>query len=124
MSAPYLIKILALCLFSVLASSCVNVSSERGVENRWGQDDADTSTPRWTKGKTTKGEILHDLGPPSQVVSLGDETVFYYLRENITGRGVVTLVYNDIRVKTSYDRAIFFFDKRGRLVDMATSETQ
>jgi len=124
MKALYLFKISALFLFSMVVTSCINVSSERGVENRWREDGNTDIETRWTQGKTTKSEILKDLGPPSQVVSLGDETVFYYLREKVTGRGFVTLFYNDVRVKAGYDRAIFFFDKKGRLVDMAVSEAE
>ena len=107
-----------------LFSACVNVSSERGVEKRWGKEEMVNASVQWRQGKTTKSQVLKDLGPPSQVVAVGDETVFYYLREKVRGRGLVLLVYNDVRVHAGYDRAIFFFDKQGRLKDFAVSEIE
>lgn len=104
------------------SSSCVNVRSERGVENLWSSDEGDNKASHWSKGKTTKSQILKDLGPPSQVLSLGDETVFYYLREQINGQGIVFIVYNNVKVHAEYDRAIFFFDKQGVLTDFSVSE--
>jgi outer membrane protein assembly factor BamE (lipoprotein component of BamABCDE complex) len=104
--------------------SCVNLRSERGVENLWGSNSTDGKSANLQKGKTTKSKILDDLGPPSQVLAIGDETVFYYLREQINGRGVILLVYNNVNVHTDYDRAIFFFDQRGVLKDFAVSEAQ
>ena len=124
----YLMKpLLRLILLSCgvgLFSACVNVSSERGVEKRWGKEDMVNASVQWRQGKTTKSQVLKDLGPPSQVVAVGDETVFYYLREKVRGRGLVLLVYNDVRVQAGYDRAIFFFDKQGRLKDLAVSEIE
>lgn len=120
-------SILRLILLSMgigLLSACVNVSSERGVEKRWGKEELANTSVQWTEGKTTKSQVLKDLGPPSQVVAVGDETVFYYLREKVSGRGVVLLVYNDVRVQAGYDRAIFFFDQQGRLKDFAVSEIE
>ncbi len=114
-------------LFSMgvgLLSGCVNVSSERGVEKRWGKEDMANASVQWTQGKTTKSQVLKDLGPPSQVVEVGDETVFYYLREKVSGRGLIFLIYNDVRVEAGYDRAIFFFDRQGRLNDFAVSEIE
>lgn len=106
-----------------LTTSCVNLKNERGVEKRWGSERPENA-PEWAKGKTTKGEVLEHLGPPSQVVAVGDETVFYYLREKVSGRAVVLFVYNKVQVKAGYDRAIFFFDKSGRLNDFAVSEIE
>lgn len=117
-------SIAGLAILVALVTSCVNVSSERGVEKRWGGKPSGVSNNQWTKGTTTKGEILKDLGPPSQVVSLGDETVFYYLRENMKGRGLILFFYNDVRVSAQYDRAIFFFDQNGKLSDMSISEAE
>ena len=100
----------------------MNVRSERGVENLWNSDEGDNKASNWSKGKTTKSKILKDLGPPSQVLTLGDETVFYYLREQINGEGIVLIVYNNVKVHAEYDRAIFFFDKQGVLTDFSVSE--
>ncbi len=62
------------------------------------------------------------LGPPSQVIALHDQTLFYYLREQLKTKAVFLLLYNQTRENVSYDRAIFFFDKNGTLSDFAYSE--
>lgn len=102
--------------------SCVSASSERGVEKRWSSAASNEVGGDWKVGETSKSQILKELGPPSQVVSLGDETVFYYLRENMQVKGLVLIVFNNVRVSAEYDRAIFFFNKQGVLSDMAVSE--
>ena len=56
------------------------------------------------------------LGPPSQIVSLDDRVVYYYLHESVEGKGYYFLVYNRSRQSTRYDRAIFFFDADGLLL--------
>lgn len=127
-SAPYLsffrccrrVVITSLSLFSsAFLFSCISTSSDRGVETRWREG----GVAEWKTGVTTKGDVLKDLGPPSQVVGLGGETVFYYLRENMEVQGLVLILYNNVRVSAEYDRAIFFFDQKGVLSDMALSET-
>ena len=72
-------------------------------------------------GTTTQAEILEALGPPSQVIGLRDQTVFYYLQEQSKGRGAIFIVYNQVSEKVVYDRAIFFFDSGGVLRDYALS---
>jgi len=62
------------------------------------------------------------LGPPSQVIALHDQTLFYYLREQLTSKSYFLLVYNQTRENVTYDRAIFFFDKNGTLSDFAYSK--
>lgn len=61
------------------------------------------------------------LGPPSQVIALHDQTLFYYLREQLATKGLFLLLYNQMRENVSYDRAIFFFDRKGILTDFAYS---
>lgn len=120
----FLSFLLLISLACGVSSSCVNVKSERGVENLWRADESGNTASNWNKGKTTKSEILKDLGPPSQVLSVGNETVFYYLREQISGQGIVLIVYNNVKVHAEYDRAIFFFDKQGVLNDFSVSGEQ
>ena len=60
------------------------------------------------------------LGPPSQVISVGDETALYYLFERTSGTGLLLIVYNRYEVSTDYDRAVFFFDERDRLTEFST----
>ena len=122
LASPALVRsacLAVLGLIVMLGISCVNLREERGVEQRWG--DAAASEARWKRGVTTRSEILSQLGVPSQVTGVGDETVYYYLREHVRGKGIITIVYNHKRVETNYDRAIFFFDRRGRLADFAVS---
>ncbi|MBT3409092.1 MAG: hypothetical protein HN430_00155, partial [Halieaceae bacterium] len=65
-------------------------------------------------------DILEALGPPSQVIALGDETVLYYLFERTEGKGLILIVYNEFKTDTRYDRAIFFFDADDRLTDFSS----
>ena len=104
-------------------ASCINATSERGVEPLWSAEMSEPASERWMVGKTSKRQILKELGPPSQVVTLGDETVFYYLRENMKVNGLVLLVYNNVRVSAEYDRAIFFFNKKGVLTEQSVSNS-
>jgi hypothetical protein len=53
---------------------------------------------------------------------LQDQTVFYYLTENMKGKGKIFIVWNDLRAETRYDRAIFFFDADGVLQEFAFSK--
>ncbi len=59
------------------------------------------------------------LGPPSQLVNLGDESVLYYLNEDAQGEGIILLVYNRFEISTRYDRAVFIFDAEDLLTDFA-----
>lgn len=116
-------KVVLLALFGTLIASCINATSERGVEPLWSAEMSEPASERWMVGKTSKRQILKELGPPSQVVTLGDETVFYYLRENMKVNGLVLLVYNNVRVSAEYDRAIFFFNKKGVLTEQSVSNS-
>jgi outer membrane protein assembly factor BamE (lipoprotein component of BamABCDE complex) len=100
---------------AVLAG-CAQYDNSRGVEVTW--QTATLSDLR--RGETTRAQVLDRLGPPSQVIALGDETVLYYLNEQADGRGLLLVVYNRFDVETRYDRAIFFFDENDTLTDYST----
>ena len=104
-------------MIAVLATACVSYDRTKGVESTW--RDRRISPP--IVGETTQSDILRTLGPPSQVIGLRDQTVFYYLKEQGRGRGAVFIVYNWINEDVTYDRAIFFFDANGVLLDYGLS---
>ena len=104
-------------MVAVLATACVSYDRTKGVESTW--RDPAISPP--VVGETTQSDILRTLGPPSQVIGLRDQTVFYYLKEQGRGRGAVFIVYNWINEDVTYDRAIFFFDANGVLLDYGLS---
>ena len=103
-------------LFAVFLAGCAQYANKRGVLDHWQERDAEA----FVRGETSRQEVLRALGPPSQVVDLGDETILYYLYEHSEGDGLILLVYNRFRVDTRYDRAIFFFDSDDKLTDFAT----
>jgi hypothetical protein len=107
--------LLALCVGT--HGGCARFSTTQGVAARWQDADA----PVFETGHTTQSDVLQALGPPSQVISLHDGTVFYYLREIGTGKALVLLVYNNVQRDISYDRAVLFFDREGILTDQAFS---
>jgi outer membrane protein assembly factor BamE (lipoprotein component of BamABCDE complex) len=97
-----------------LLAGCFKSIEESGVTNKW----RDPSLPPIEKGTTTQAEILEMLGPPSQVINLENQVVFYYLFEN---KGAFLMLFNWKNKRVKYDRAIFFFDKNGVLDDYAFS---
>ena len=99
-------------------SGCANRQSQMGVENRWRSE----SVPAFTIGLSTQSEVMHALGPPSQVIALADQTLFYYLREQQKLRSLSLIIYSHSRERILYDRAIFFFDAAGVLKDFAVSK--
>ena len=99
-----------------LLSACVQFKSKRGVEVAWQRDVVE----KLIRGQSTRAEVLDALGPPSQVISLQEETVLYYLFDKAEGEGVILILYNRIEVDTRYDRAIFFFDENDLLTDYST----
>jgi hypothetical protein len=101
------------------STGCARFSTERGVESLWREADI----PAFKAGLTTQSDIMKALGPPSQIISLNDGSVFYYLREKGAGQGVILLIYNEVRYMVDYDRAIFFFDTEGVLADYSYSES-
>ena len=109
--------LLTTVLLGTTLSGCVTKQSQLGVQNMWRAEPA----PVFEKGRTIRTDVLHALGPPSQVISLHNQTVFYYLREQQKVRAVITILYNDTREQINYDRAIFFFDSNNLLTDFALS---
>jgi hypothetical protein len=97
---------------------CVSKHSQTGVRNKW----RDPSVPVFEKGVSTQSEVMHVLGPPSQVIALPEQTLFYYLREKSQSKAVFLLIYNQTRQQITYDRAIFFFNKQAVLTDFSVSE--
>ena len=105
-------------LLAAAVTACVSYDRTKGVESTW----RDVNVPAPIVGTTTQAEILKALGPPSQVIGLRDQTVFYYLREHGRGKGAVFIVYNWVKEDVSYDRAIFFFGADGVLLDYGLSD--
>jgi hypothetical protein len=103
---------------SNLAGGCAKFSTQRGVENLWSASDA----PVFESGSTTQSDVLKALGPPSQIIALGSGSVFYYLVEKGSGKGLILIVYNDVRANVKYERAIFFFDDKGVLTEYTYSK--
>ena len=110
-----LIIIISTVLF--MASGCVVSKSQKGVDNLWRGE----SVPAFIRGETTQSEVLEALGPPSQLIALEEEVVFYYLLELEKSTGAILILYNHTNDAITYDRAIFFFDKKGILNDYALS---
>lgn len=103
-------------VFSIIVGLvCGCVSYERGAGLDW-RADADLS---FEPGRTTESDVLTALGPPSQMISLGDRSAFYYLREQTRGRAAVLVVYNRMAEDIRYDTAVFFFDAKGVLTQWA-----
>ncbi len=97
---------------------CASFERNQGVENAW----RDPSVAAPVIGQTTESDIIKALGPPSQVIGLGDKTVFYYLMEHREGKAGIFLIYNWVKEDTIYDRAIFFFDQNGVLREYGFSK--
>lgn len=98
-------------------AGCANYTRMRGVDNTW----RDPSIPAPVIGETTQADIMDRYGPPSQIIGLEHQSVFYYLTERNKGRGTILILYNWLNEKVTYDRAIFFFDTDGVLSDYAFS---
>ena len=102
----------------VLTAGCARMETEKGLDPTWHRISADT----FQVGISTQSDVMRVLGPPSQVIPGQGGDILYYLHERAVGTGVVFIVYNQLQLKTRYDRAIFFFDEAGVLVDYAISE--
>lgn len=109
-----------LLVLSAALPGCATYDRSQGVANIW----RDPSVPAPIKGQTTQSDIIKTLGPPSQVIGLRDQTVFYYLKEHRKGNGAVLLVYNWVKEDVIYDRAIYFFDQNGVLLDYGYSNEE
>ena len=102
----------------LLIAACANFGSVDGVENLWREVPID----QFQKGVTTQSNVLELLGPPSQLINLEKQVVFYYLAQQNKGKGMILIVYNKVDEKRQYDRAIFFFDQDGILQDVSYSK--
>ena len=111
--------ILMLCLGHFLVA-CVNYGSVDGVDHVW----REIPIEEFEVGVTTQSEVLELLGPPSQLINLDSQVVFYYLARENKGGGQIFIVWNRVRDENKYDRAIFFFGKDGILQDVAYSKEQ
>lgn len=116
---PLAFSLLSLFLLSlVVTGGCVSKNAQQGVENRWRGE----NVPVFKIGETAEHDVLTALGPPSQLINLGNRTVFYYLQEQKKTRTAILIIYNQTREKITYDRAIFFFNQQGKLTDFSTSD--
>ncbi|SHH30303.1 hypothetical protein [Ferrimonas marina] len=109
-------KIGMIALLLSLLAGCAQFNNNRGVEVGWQENLADTLV----KGESHRRDVLALLGPPSQMVALGDESALYYLFEKERGNALILVVYNRLDRNTRYDRAVFFFDENDLLTDYAT----
>lgn len=105
-------------LLLAVLGACSRAESITGVENAWRDPGF-----RVTEGVTTEAELLAALGPPSQLINLGDQRVHYYIRESFRSDRLLLILYNTTHRRTAYDRAVFFFDGNGILTKAALSET-
>ena len=112
-SFPGPLSLPSLLLAGCVLAGCAQFDSERGVSVNWDR----ATMNSFTRGVSTRADVMATLGPPSQLVSLGDETVLYYLNESTRGRGLTLLVYSRFEVDANYDRAVFIFDSNDRLTD-------
>jgi hypothetical protein len=117
MRAVALILFGATCLVNSLG--CVASHGEVGVSNQWRLD-----LERFENGVSTQDEVLRALGPPSQLIPLKDQVVFYYMLERHDGRDFYLILYNRRSDSVYYDRAIFFFDDEGILSHHAYSDRE
>lgn len=113
--APAFLRASVFAVAAILLAACAQYDSQRGVDVTW----QEANLEQFERGVTTRADVMAVLGPPSQLVSLGDETVLYYLNEDAVGRGLILLVYNRFQVATRYDRAVFIFAEDGTLQDFA-----
>ena len=120
MKSNCLLRCLTALGLVLFMASCASRQSEIGVKNLW----RSSSPVHFEKGITTQSDVMKTLGPPSQVIGLRDQTIFYYLREQLKSKSLVLVIYNDTREQVTYDRAIFFFDTEGTLKDYAFSDEQ
>jgi outer membrane protein assembly factor BamE (lipoprotein component of BamABCDE complex) len=111
---------ISLSLAIALLAGCASFGAVDGVENLWREVPVDS----FEEGETTQAEVLELLGPPSQLIGLKDQTVFYYLTEKTSGKGYIFIFWNQVDAKSEYDRAIFFFDGDGVLEEFAYSQEE
>jgi hypothetical protein len=111
-------KQLALAAALLAIAACSRSNTVSGVENTW-RDPAFAPVA----GVTTEAEVLESLGPPSQIIALQDQTVYYYIREDFSSDRLLLIIYNQTARRTAYDRAVLFFNDAGVLTKFSFSET-
>jgi outer membrane protein assembly factor BamE (lipoprotein component of BamABCDE complex) len=111
------LAMLLLLVSTLFPTGCTTFSSDKGVVNKW----RDPSLAPFKPGRTTESDVVEALGPPSQLIGLNDETIYYYLYEKRKGRGLILILYNSVKETIAYDRAIFRFDDAGVLLDYGYS---
>jgi len=90
---------------------CATSQEEKGAKNHW----RNPKLPAWERGRTTEQNVVEALGPPSQIIALNDQTVYYYMQEQSKGKSYIFIVWNRSEKTIRYDRAVFFFNKNGIL---------
>jgi len=111
------IVLLIMSLFA-FTTACFSISDQQGVDNLWREE---ANVENIEEDKTTQNEIIQLFGPPSQIISLENGAIFYYLLQDKKGKGIFLLLFNYKTERVSYDRAIFFFDNEGILTDYGFS---
>ena len=114
----YMIVIAASLTLSL--GGCASFESVDGVSNLWREVPID----QFQSGVTKQSDVLELLGPPSQLINLHEQTVFYYLTEHTSGQGKIFIVWNQMNAESNYDRALFFFDTDGVLQELAYSKEE
>ncbi len=114
-----LLKIWGLLIGTIfLLTGCASWETDKGVETIWRQADQQ----QWQEGSTSEEDVINALGPPSQIIAMDDQTVFYYMHEKNKGKAYVFILWNRTTQTVEYDRAVFFFDKQGILLKYAYSK--
>ncbi len=111
---------LVVALAVSLLVGCSISHRRAGVANRWQV----VEPQAFERGKTTMGDVLALLGPPSHILKLGEDdstTVLYYLLEEDHTEALTLMVFNYTESRVRYDRAVFFFDGAGTLEEYAVS---
>jgi len=112
------IRCLLVGLSLIALAGCANFKTVQGVNSPWEGE----GRPDWKSGETTQSEVMDVLGPPSQIISLHEGTVLYYLRERGSGSAKIFILYNTGEMQVEYDRAVFFFDSEEILTDFSYSK--
>ncbi|MGI9200311.1 MAG: hypothetical protein ACR2QL_04580 [Woeseiaceae bacterium] len=114
------LRLISILFIAVLMTGCASFGATDGVDNLWRDVPADA----FENGVTTQADVLELLGPPSQLISLQNQNVFYYLTEELSGEGKIFIIWNQASAESKYDRAIFFFDTNGVLQEFSFSKEQ
>ena len=106
-------RLLAMAIAGLIffIGGCATSQEEKGAKNHW----RNPKLPAWEIGKTTEKNVIETLGPPSQIIALQDQIVYYYMQEQSVGKAYIFVVWNRSERTTRYDRAVFFFNKKGVL---------